>query len=68
VAAPVALDVRHGERGSGHVLHTAAYVTRSREELGFAPTTGLAEGLDAELRWVLDRVQPRARAVSARPS
>jgi UDP-glucuronate 4-epimerase len=62
------LDVRRGERESGDVLHTAADVTRAREELGFAPATSLEEGLDAELRWVLDRVAPRARAVSARRS
>ena len=54
-----ARDVRRGERESGDVLHTAADVTRAREELGFAPATSLEEGLDAELRWVLDRVAPR---------
>ena len=62
------LDVRRGERGSGDVLHTAADVTRARAELDFAPATTLAEGLGAELGWVLDRRRPQARrpAVSAR--
>jgi UDP-glucuronate 4-epimerase len=60
--------VRRGERESGDVLHTAADVSRAREELGFVPATSLAEGLDAELRWVLDRVVPRARRFSERPS
>jgi UDP-glucuronate 4-epimerase len=62
------LDVRRRERESGDVLHTAADVARAREELGFAPATSLAEGLGAELSWVLDRLEPRARAVSARQS
>jgi len=62
------LDVRRGERESGDVLHTAADVARAREELGFAPSTRLAEGLDAELRWVLERTAPPVRAVSARRS
>ncbi len=62
------LDVRRGERESGDVLHTAADVGRARRELGFAPATSLAEGLDAELRWVLDRAVPPVRAVSARRS
>ena len=62
------LDVRRSGRESGDVLHTAADTSRARDELGFAPATSLEEGLDAELRWVLDRVAPRARAVSARRS
>ena len=62
------LDVRRGERESGDVLHTAADVSRAREALGFAPRTSLAEGLDAELRWVLDRAGSRRRRFSARRS
>ena len=62
------LDVRRGERESGDVLHTAADVRRARRELGFAPTTSLAEGLDAELRWVLERAAAPVHAVSARRS
>ena len=46
------LDVRRSGRESGDVLHTAADVRRAREELRFAPTTSLADGLRAELEWV----------------
>jgi UDP-glucuronate 4-epimerase len=64
------LDVRRRARESGDVLHTAADVTRAREELGFAPATTLRDGLEAELGWVLgrERVEPRRRALSARRS
>jgi nucleoside-diphosphate-sugar epimerase len=49
------LDVRRHARESGDVLHTAADVTRAREEIGFTPATTLADGLRAELDWVLER-------------
>ena len=64
------LDVSRAERESGDVLHTAADVTRAREELGFAPATSLAAGLRAEYEWVLARAErrPRLAAVSARPA
>jgi UDP-glucuronate 4-epimerase len=62
------LDVSRGERESGNVLHTAADVTRAREDLGFAPRTSLAAGLRAEYEWVLERVEcePVLAAVSGR--
>ena len=64
------LDVTRAERESGDVLNTAADTSRAREELGFAPATGLAEGLRAEYEWVLARTQrrPRLAAVGAEPS
>jgi UDP-glucuronate 4-epimerase len=49
------LDVSRAERESGDVLHTAADVSRARDELGFAPATTLASGLRAEYDWVLAR-------------
>jgi UDP-glucuronate 4-epimerase len=63
------LDVSRAARESGDVLHTAADVTRAREELGFAPATSFAPGLQAEFQWVLAGVKrrPRLAAVSARP-
>ena len=45
------------------MLHTSADTTRAREELGFAPTTPLAEGLRAEYEWVLERGEERLAAV-----
>jgi UDP-glucose 4-epimerase len=63
------LDVRRGERESGDVLHTAADLSSARDELGFAPSTSLADGLAAEFAWVLDRVAPAMpHAVGARRS
>ena len=63
------LDVTRAERESGDVLNTAADTSRAREELGFAPATGLAEGLRAEFEWVLARTErrPRLAAVGAQP-
>ncbi len=51
------LDVSRAERESGDVLHTAADVSRASAELGFAPATGLAEGLQAEFEWVPARAE-----------
>jgi UDP-glucose 4-epimerase len=48
------LDIRRLGRESGDVLHTAADITRAREELGYAPETTLEAGLAAELEWVLE--------------
>ena len=61
------LDVSRAGRESGDVLHTAADITRAREELGFVPATSLAEGLQAEFEWVVARTRrrPRLAAVSA---
>lgn len=51
------LDVRRGGRESGDVLHTGADITRAREELGYEPVTGIAEGLRAEFSWAAERVE-----------
>ena len=61
------LDVRHGERQEGDVADTGADTTRARAELGFAPATGLHDGLAAELEWVRRRAVPlpRMRSLSA---
>ena len=53
------LDVRRAGRESGDVLHTAADVSRARDELGFRPATSLAEGLQAEYEWVVERAEAR---------
>jgi UDP-glucuronate 4-epimerase len=49
------LDVRRRRREDGDVLHTGADIARARADLGFAPATGIAEGLAAEFAWVLER-------------
>jgi UDP-glucuronate 4-epimerase len=52
------LDVSRNGRESGDVLHTAADPARARHDLGFAPATDLASGLQAEFEWVLARAAP----------
>ena len=39
-------------RESGDVLHTGADIVRAARDLGYAPATGLEDGLRAELDWV----------------
>ncbi len=51
------LDVRHVPREHGDVRDTAADTTRARELLGFAPQTGLEQGLQRELEWIAPLVQ-----------
>jgi UDP-glucuronate 4-epimerase len=51
------LDVRRSGPEAGDVSHTAADSTRARNELGFEPVTGLAEGLRAEYEWVRRRAE-----------
>jgi UDP-glucuronate 4-epimerase len=60
------LDVRRSGRESGDVLHTAADVARARDELGFAPSTSLREGLSAEFAWVSERATGHAPLRRAR--
>ena len=43
------LKVRRRPEAAGDVLRTAADTSRIREELGWAPRTSLAEGLEAQL-------------------
>jgi nucleoside-diphosphate-sugar epimerase len=47
-----ALDVRFLEWQAGDVRDTGADTACARADLGFAPGTGLREGLDAELDWL----------------
>jgi UDP-glucose 4-epimerase len=60
------LDVRREGPQHGDVVHTGADCARAGAELGFEPATGLAEGLEAELEWVLARPGPRRRAAAGR--
>ncbi len=58
------LEVRHVPREHGDVRDTAADTTRARELLGFAPQTGLREGLAAELEWIAPLVRAGEMAVA----
>ena len=60
------LDVRRSGRQSGDVRHTAADISRARDDLGFAPPTSLADGLRAEYEWVLERAAAPVSRLSAR--
>ena len=50
------LEVVRSPRREGDATRTAADTTRIREELGWAPRTQFAEGLEAQWRWAADRV------------
>jgi nucleoside-diphosphate-sugar epimerase len=58
------LDVRRGDREAGDAHDTGADISRARAELGYAPATRVAEGLGAELEWVL--TQRSLASLSAR--
>lgn len=47
-----ALDVRREPPQKGDMRDTYADTSRARADLGFAPATGLEEGLSAELEWL----------------
>jgi len=47
------LDVRRLPPQEGDVRHTGADTTRARRDLGFEPGTDFAEGLHAQLDWLL---------------
>jgi len=46
------LDIRREATQKGDMRDTYADTSRARSELGFAPTTSLADGLTAEYRWL----------------
>ncbi len=50
------VTVDYVARVEGDVLHTASDGSRIREALGFEARVGLAEGLDAECRWLSERI------------
>jgi nucleoside-diphosphate-sugar epimerase len=51
------LDIQHVPREHGDARDTAADTTLARELLGFAPQTGLEQGLQAELEWIAPLVR-----------
>jgi UDP-glucuronate 4-epimerase len=50
------LEVTPAPRREGDQARTAADTRRIRAELGWEPTTGFAQGLEAQWRWAADRV------------
>ena len=46
------LAVNRDEAQKGDMRHTYADTTRARQDLGFAPSVGLDEGLAAEFKWL----------------
>jgi nucleoside-diphosphate-sugar epimerase len=53
------LDVRQHPPVPGDQRRTKADTARIRRELGWAPRTGLQEGLAAQWEWAAARVAPR---------
>lgn len=49
---PRSTEVVFADRVKGDVTHTYADIDLARRELGYAPTTGIAEGLSREVEWV----------------
>ena len=52
------LDLERHAPAVGDVRRTRADVSKAREELGWGPTTSLADGLRAHWEWVAARVAP----------
>jgi nucleoside-diphosphate-sugar epimerase len=53
------LTVERHAAAAGDVLRTSAGVDRAARELGWGPTTSLADGLEAQWAWVAGRVATR---------
>jgi nucleoside-diphosphate-sugar epimerase len=49
--------LHYAEAQPGDARHTWADVSTARRELGFAPRTGLEEGLQAQVSWQVDRIR-----------
>jgi nucleoside-diphosphate-sugar epimerase len=54
--------LQHAEAQPGDARHTWADVSTARRELGFAPHTGLEEGLQAQVSWQVARMPRIERA------
>jgi len=44
-------EIKYSEAVKGDARHTAADTSRAAQELGYAPTRGLEEGLGAQVDW-----------------
>jgi UDP-glucose 4-epimerase len=49
---PDGLDVQYQDRVKGDVTHTYADISLAHDELGYAPTARIDDGLAAEVEWV----------------
>ena len=58
------VEVRRLESEKGDVRNTGADTSRARRDLGFNPTTSVADGLRAEFEWMLARERQLMRARS----
>ncbi len=56
------LEIRRLESEKGDVNNTGADTSRARRDLGFSPTTSVAEGLRAEYEWMRARERDLVRA------
>ena len=63
VVAPRQIEVRYEPARRGEVLATWCDIAKARRELGFNPTTQLAEGLTRTWRWFVDRKRVERPAV-----
>jgi UDP-glucuronate 4-epimerase len=59
VLTDTVLAFDRGPAQRGDVRRTAADTSRARDRLGWAPSTDLVDGLDAQLRWVAARTAER---------
>lgn len=50
------LQIQYREVQRGDVRHTRAELSKSREELGYAPKVPLVEGLRMQVEWIVDRL------------
>jgi UDP-glucose 4-epimerase len=55
-----AIEVQHGARRKGDVLHSLADVSRAREAFGYQPSAQLDEGLAEYFRWAERELAPGA--------
>jgi len=53
-------EVRYGESMAGDARRTVADTSKARNDLGFVPSIGLREGLEAEYRYVEDLLKASA--------
>ena len=46
------LNIKREKRQDGDALHTGADTSKARQQIGFMPKVGLAEGIEAEIAWL----------------
>jgi nucleoside-diphosphate-sugar epimerase len=61
VGRPISIDYQHHARGDAR--QTSADTTRARDELGFAPSVSLEEGISRQVEWAMERGRVKANAI-----